>query len=227
MLNCGMKLAAGAGSAVGAKPTPVGYNRAYVRAGENPTLKAFLEAWRQGKNFVTCGPMIFLKVNDEHRPGDTIEFGSNGGEVEATVEVLWDQPIERVEIIINGEVVLKSVCPTIDSEALGSKASFPKASLTKGSWIVARCIGYDQTLSDEEMAAYREGDRAWPSRIVFAHTSPVYVSVDGQLARDPKSLAEARQTIDAFERFADKKVADEYRDDLFEAIAEARRRLQN
>ena len=42
LLNCGLRLAAGAGSATGAKATPVGYNRAYVRAGKN-AAKQYLQ----------------------------------------------------------------------------------------------------------------------------------------------------------------------------------------
>lgn len=220
MLNCGMKLAAGAGSAVGVKPSPVGYNRAYVRAGKKPTLPQFLEAWRAGKNFVTCGPMIFLTVNNKYKPGDTIEFGPGGGEIAAKVEALWDQPIKRVEIIINGKAV-----GTIHGNGKRRVEADISTTTGKGIWIAARCIADEMLLSDEELAAYKEGDRAWPTRTVFAHTSPVYISVDGKLAREPEAVAETSKMLDAFTRFADKQVSDEYRKEISEAIEEARKRL--
>ena len=222
MLNCGLKLAAGAGSAVGVKPSPVGYNRAYVRAGDKPTLPQFLEAWRAGKNFVTCGPMIFLTVNDQYKPGDTIPFGGQGGKIAVQAEAIWDQPITRVEIIVNGQVVTTT-------QGKGQRHATTQLSTTveKGSWIAARCVADDLLLSDEELAAYKQGDHSWPTRMVFAHTSPIYVSVDGQLARERQAIAEANKMIDAFERLADKQISDEYRKDLTEAIEKARQRLKD
>jgi hypothetical protein len=61
LLNCDLKLAAGAGSATGAKEVPVGYNRAYVRCSDADGLNGFLKAWAEGKNFVTNGPMLFFR----------------------------------------------------------------------------------------------------------------------------------------------------------------------
>ncbi|MHC4285719.1 MAG: CehA/McbA family metallohydrolase [Planctomycetota bacterium] len=108
LLNCGLRLAAGAGSATGAKTTPVGYNRAYVRAGSNPTLPEFLEAWRKGRNFVTNGPMIFLRTEENQRPGDTINLPSRGGTVSLQVTAHSEQPLRSLELVANGKVVGKA-----------------------------------------------------------------------------------------------------------------------
>src|SRR5690606_17918576 len=98
LLNCGLRLAAGAESATGAKSTPVGSNRAYVRAGENPTYQQFLEAWKAGRNFVTCGPMLFMTVNGRE-PGETIALDAPG-EVTVEVEALADQPLTHLEVVV-------------------------------------------------------------------------------------------------------------------------------
>ena len=108
LLNCGLRLAAGAGSATGAKTTPVGYNRAYVRAGSNPTLSKFLEAWRKGQNFVTNGPMIFLRTDKNQRPRDTITLPSKGGTVSFQVTAHSEQPLRSLELIANGRVAGKT-----------------------------------------------------------------------------------------------------------------------
>lgn len=221
LLNCGLQLAAGAGSATGAKHTPVGYNRAYVRAGEKPTMKAFLDAWRQGRNFVTCGPMIFLTVNGKHKPGDTIGLGAEGGSARIEVEAVSDQPLTSLEVVVNGEVVGQA------SNLSGSKAKLQLTTdIGEGSWIAARCTDRDKLLSDEELEAnYSYGNARMPCRpcrMRFAHTSPVYVTVEGKGVRVEASVAEARRMLDAFEVFADETVGDAHRGELSAAIKRAR-----
>jgi hypothetical protein len=92
LLNCGLRLAAGAGTATGAKPAPVGYNRAYVQV-KDGDLPAFLKAWRAGRNFVTNGPMLFLTVNGQSEPGAIVDLPAGGGEIEFAVEAVSDQSL--------------------------------------------------------------------------------------------------------------------------------------
>ena len=47
LLNCGLRLAAGAGTATGVKQAPVGYNRVYVRADAAPRSTSFTKRGRQ------------------------------------------------------------------------------------------------------------------------------------------------------------------------------------
>lgn len=224
LLNCGLKLAAGAGSATGAKRNPVGYNRAYVKAGDNPTLPQFLEAWRQGRNFVTNGPMLLLTVNGKHEPGDTIALGHSGGEVEIKVDAMSEQPLTSLEIVVNGKFLDGK--PEIN----GSTGSLTlRAKISEGSWIAARCTEEDRLLSDKEMAAYDSPGQGSalisPSRLRFAHTSPVYVTVDGKGAGVPESVEEARKTLDAFETFAAEKAGESYRAEIADALKDARAKL--
>ena len=66
LLNCGLRLAAGGGSATGVKQAPVGYNRAYVaRRRRMPRFDEFYEAWKSGRNFVTNGPMLILRTDSD------------------------------------------------------------------------------------------------------------------------------------------------------------------
>lgn len=219
LLNCGLRLAAGAGSAGNYKETPIGYNRAYVRVDGDPTLPEFLEAWRAGKNFVTNGPMLFLSVDDEHRPGDVIELGSAGRDLTIRVEAEFDYPLTGIEIIINGEVIARSAP---GSEAAGLTH---RQEVAEGAWIAARCTADDMLLSDEELAAYDLGDYAQATRLRFAHTSPVYVTVDGKGARVERSVEEAGKMLDALEQFAAERVGDEFREEFEAAMKTARERL--
>jgi hypothetical protein len=216
LLNCGLRLAAGAGSATGAKSTPVGYNRAYVRAGSNPTLPEFLEAWRKGRNFVTNGPMIFLRTGESQRPGDTIILPSKGGTVSLQVTAHSEQPLRSLELVANGRVVGKA---NIGPEQYEAKLSL-SLPIKEGSWIGARCIEEDNFLSDEQLSRYSKGGSLpeKPCRLRFAHTSPIYVTVGGNGANVASSVQEARKMLKSFERFARKTAADEYLDEILKVL---------
>jgi len=216
LLNCGLRLAAGAGSATGAKASPVGYNRAYVRAGSRPTLSQFLEAWRKGRNFVTNGPMIFLRTDSNQRPGDTISLPSQGGLVSFQVTAYSEQPLRSLELVANGKVV--------GAASIGSKQCEAELNLSlpieEGSWIAARCIEQDQLLSDEQLSRYSKAGSLpeEPCRLRFAHTSPIYITVGGSGAFVASSVQEAREMLKSFERFARRTAAGEYLDEILKVL---------
>jgi hypothetical protein len=221
LLNWGLRLAAGAGSATGFKQVPVGYNRAYVRAARDITLPEFYDAWSQGNNFVTNGPMLFLKAGPSMRPGDTIALPSEGGIVPLKVEVVSDQPLLTLELIVNGEVVAD-----LPVSGKGKGLFEHQVEIRQGSWITARCQARDTLLTDEELAEYANGAREQPSRLRYAHTSPVYVTVEGKLAAVRKSIEEGFRMLEQFERYARETSDPRYLEDMLEAVATARTKLK-
>jgi hypothetical protein len=218
LLNCGLRLAAGAGSATGAKSTPVGYNRVYVRAGENPTLPEFLEAWREGRNFVTNGPMIFLHTDDNHRPGDTIALSSQGRTISFHVTARSQQPLTSLELVANGRVVGRAEIDPGQHRAK-LRLSMP---IEQGSWIAARCMEKDRLLSDEQLSRYsRPGSLPEePCRLRYAHTSPIYITVGGRGPYITSSVQQARSMLSSFERFARKTASAEHLPEILNAIPE-------
>jgi hypothetical protein len=74
LLNCGLKLAAGAGSATRAKENPFGFSRAYIQTDPIDGLSGLYKNWKAGKNFVTNGPMLFLSASEGLKPGDSLNF---------------------------------------------------------------------------------------------------------------------------------------------------------
>lgn len=217
LLNCGLRIAAGAGTATGYKLTPAGYNRTYVKAGPHPDIVQFREAWRGGRNFVTNGPMIFLTVNDAHEPGDTIALPKSGGRVRLRASALFEQPLHAVEIVANGEVVASGV----------SKAE-TSLDVKEGMWITSRATAQDHFLSDAELEEYRtesELGGEHPTRLRFGHTSPIYVTVGGSGARVMRSVTEARLILDSFEKFARDAASEEFRAEILEPLASARVKL--
>ena len=226
LLNWGLKIAAGAGSASGVKPSPVGYNRAYVRTDHDGTIDDFYDNWKAGHNFVTNGPMLFLSADQNNRPGDSIAFDQAGGQVHLTVSVMSRQPLSSVEIVVNGEVA--------HDFNLNEKHIFSGKTtvlVTQGSWIAARCTSRDGWLTEQQLAVFtqgRETDRfpTRPSRLRFAHTSPIYVTVAGRSTAVPESIREGLRMMDRLEVFSAEQAAIERRGSTLKAINQARMTLQ-
>jgi hypothetical protein len=226
MLNWGLHLAAGAGSATGAKEVPVGYNRAYVRVDSNSTLEQFNKSWMAGHNFVTNGPALFLRIEENKKPGDSIQLPKEGGSVRVEVEAISDQPLTSIEIVVNGDI--------IKSFKNNNVQFFTKKvdiDIQEGSWIAARCTARDDLLTDKELSFYSVGAdshprRIRPSRLRFAHTSPIYVTVGGKKTVVKKSIEEGFQMLEQFEYYASKETDLQYLDSVHVKLLQARKILQ-
>ncbi|MCP5110681.1 MAG: CehA/McbA family metallohydrolase [bacterium] len=228
MLNCGLRLAAGGGSATGVKSSPVGYNRCYVQARGEASFEEFLDGWRKGRNFVTNGPMVFLSAGDGDQPGDTIEIPAGGRQIAVRATATSAEPLRSLEIVVNGRVADRAKIPPDVREA----SLDARLDLAESSWIAARATEEDRFLDDAKMEPYvlysRGRDRparVRPSRLRFAHTSPIYALVDGRPVRVNESVAEARKMLEAFGRFARKTADEEHRKEILDRVAEARGRL--
>ncbi len=92
--NLGFDIPPTAGSASGEVPNPVGYNRVYVQMNEPFTMEGFYRNLRQGRSFVTNGPMLFF---------DAYEI--NGGQIMVNLDVQSRSPLDRIEIVADGKVV--------------------------------------------------------------------------------------------------------------------------
>ncbi|MCP4783728.1 MAG: CehA/McbA family metallohydrolase [Fuerstiella sp.] len=226
LLNWGLKIAAGAGSASGVKPSPVGYNRAYVRTDPDGSIDQFYDNWKAGRNFVTNGPLLFLSAGQNKRPGDSIAFKQAGGQVHLTVSVMSRQPLTSVEIVVNGEVA-----HAFDLNERNVFQGETNVTITEGSWIAARCTSRDGWLTEQQLSVFTSGkdtDRFTmrPSRLRFAHTSPIYVTVSGHGAAVPESIKEGLRMMDRLEVFSGEQASAERRGTTLKAINQARTTLQ-
>ncbi len=124
-LNLGFPLPPSAGSASGVLPNPVGYNRVYVHLDEPFTVEAFYRNLRQGRSFVTNGPMLFL--DSLALPGDKIQL---------TVDAVARGPLDRIEIVANGKVIETFRAPE------GKTEFHTTMEMQEGpySWVAARCF---------------------------------------------------------------------------------------
>jgi hypothetical protein len=124
-LNLGFRLPPSAGSASGVLPNPAGYNRIYVHLEEPFSVEAYYRNLRQGRSFVTNGPMLFFDAAEQP-----------GGKVRLTVDVVSREPLDRIEIVANGKVLETF-------EAPDNKTEFRTTmEMQEGlnSWVAARCF---------------------------------------------------------------------------------------
>ncbi|MGB2823940.1 MAG: CehA/McbA family metallohydrolase, partial [Phycisphaerae bacterium] len=165
-LNMGHRIAASGGSASGVLRNPLGYNRAYVRL-EKFEHDAWYDALREGRNFVTNGPMLFVTVNGKEI-GERFEVPA-GGKLQADValEARSRDALEKAEIVVGGKVVA----------AFRPAAGEPLR-------IAAR---HELTLDKSTWIAVRAFEPVRGTVVRFAHTSPFYVTVGGERPDDPEA----------------------------------------
>lgn len=166
LLNCGFRLPATAGTDTFMNlvdfthhSNPPAGNRTFVQVEGGFSTESWCDGVRSGKTFVTNGPMLKLTV-DGHGIGDEIEWRA-GNEIVIEGEAQSFAPIERLELVVNGKV-----------EASGEVAENGRRSslshhlrVDASCWVALSALGPASPL-------VLGGD-------LFAHTSPVYVSVAG------------------------------------------------
>ncbi len=168
----------------------LGTARLYAEVGDGPRdFDRVLEQVRAGRTFVTMGPALLFAVGDGARPGDTVAAGTRSWRV----DLHSTEPVDVVEIIVNGEVV-----QSYDGIAAGESRRYEgTVDLPDGGWIAARAHG---------------GGGEWPGMAVdqFAHASPVWIGEVGSIDDDAAARA-ARELLAAID-FAETTARDAYGD---------------
>lgn len=176
LLNCGFRLKPTAGTASGVHPVPLGYSRVYVHIDGDFSVDKWLEGLKQGRSFVTNGPLVDAQINGEY-PGST--FVSNGEvSLELNGSAAYWKPIERFEWIINGEVAdtFHPAISTLNQEPpYLYQIRSQKIKVSSSGWVALRAIHQSES-----------------GRIQFAHTAPWFVDIQGT------KLMPKREQIDFF-----------------------------
>ncbi len=167
LLNAGFRLAAAGGSDTfsdTSRDPPLGTGRTYALVEGELTVPAWGEALRAGRSFATNGPLLELEVEglgmgDEIRRDGPATLSIRARAVSAV-------PMERLELLVNGRPARTAV-----AEALAGDGPFE--------------LRLDGDLLVEEsawIALRAEGPRShWTTDSqLFAHSSPVYVVLDGR-----------------------------------------------
>jgi TolB protein len=164
----------------------VGSARTYVKIPDDElTMHGWLEGIRNGHAFMSDGPLVELEV-DGRIPGETIDI-SAGAEVDVSVQVTSITPLERAELVFNGEVIA-SIPFTGDRTSLSFERSFRP---NRSGWYHVRVNGAD----GESFPM----DVPW----VQAATNPVWVIVDATPVRSSESADYALAWIDKLQELAE------------------------
>ncbi|MFN8526586.1 MAG: CehA/McbA family metallohydrolase [Chloroflexota bacterium] len=168
LLNCGLRLPASTGS----DWFVCSSNRVYVDVPGEMSYAVWLDGLKQGRTFVTDGPILRMTV-DGHGPSNDV-LGAGGQIRTARVAVEWmsAQLIDRIEIIRDGRVA--AITENVDAAETGRLEI--DLDIDGAGWVAARCAGRRRN-------SY--GHALW------AHTSPVYL-------RDRPSAPTVRAAADSF-----------------------------
>lgn len=212
LLNCGFRMRPTAGTASGVHPVPLGFGRVYVHQPDGFNFDGWVKGLDQGNSFVTTGPMLFVNM-DGKRAGTTFKT-EGGSEYRVSGAAVSAVPLERIEIIVNGELA-RTLKPANRKNKEGAFESSieEKVKFAESSWLIVRCFE-------------NRPDR----RVRFAHTSPFHVDVPDKPVRPRRAeidflIKRVTDEITRSEKILPPAALEEYREALriYEEIAKTAR----
>jgi TolB protein len=174
LLDCGLKIPAGAGTDAMANYAslrgPVGLNRVYVPATGRLTRDAFLAGVKQGRGVATNGALLQFTVAGS-MPGDTVRMAA-GGTLKYHASLRANFPVDHLELISNGRV---AATLTIGPDRRAADVN-GELRVTDSGWLLLR--------------AWNDGPHPDVLDIYpYATTSPVYVRVGDRMPRSRDAAA--------------------------------------
>lgn len=192
LLNCGLNIPLSAGTDKMNNQVTVGANRVYAQVEDDFTYDNWIKAINQGKTFISNSPFISFKVDDQG-PGSIID-ASGKRSYKITAEV-WSQfPIDRLEIVVNGELLAEKAIAAGESHAQ-LEVTY---STEKSAWVAARAYQFSRSYTNKGLSFSQRRDAGGGPTIfnqyfgtlrpetIFAHTSPVYLMVDALPVKSPE-----------------------------------------
>ena len=187
-LNCGFRVTASGGedSISGLHRTAlVGAARAYAYLGDKLEWDRWVDAIREGRTFVTNGPLIQLEVNGE-KPGSTIGLPREGGTVQVAALLESAFPVDALELLFNGKVLA-----TFPVQNGGQNAQANKhIEVRESGWFTLRATSKKPVLPIDD--AY-----------LYAETSAVYVHCGDRPIRSKQDAEYFIRWIDNITRQAE------------------------
>jgi hypothetical protein len=186
LLNCGLRIPAGAGTDAMADYAslrgPVGLDRVYVKTAGPLDHARFLAGIRAGRTFATNGPLLRFTLGDAS-PGDEIRLPAGGRTLQAHVTLASIVPVDHLEIIGNGRTIADL---TLSGERRTATLS-RGVPVTRSGWYLLRA--YADRPEHPVLDIYP-----------FGTTSPIYVVVGGEPVRSQDDAAYFLAWIDRLEK---------------------------
>jgi hypothetical protein len=165
LLDCGFRLPLSNGSDFPARP--LGIARVFVQLDGPFSYARWIEALRRGRSFTSSGPLLFLTV-DRRGLGEVIDAGPEKM-LDIHLQAIARDPLGVVQIVSNGEILAER---QTDQTEIELSLRVPAV---ESRWIIARCSNRDD--GDATIGWGNFNTIVGPG---IAHTSPVYVHVDGR-----------------------------------------------
>jgi hypothetical protein len=179
-LNAGYRLPLVVGTDKMTAEVAIGQMRTYAQTGSDTVdFAQWCDAVRAGRTFVTSGPLIEFSVNGVGAGGEVDV--SEAPDLTITASILTTLPVDRLEVIVNGEVIAVQDCAAGARELsidIVHKTDRP-------GWVAVRCHGAAAAGADRHFDVW--------GRPVFAHSSPVYLATAA--ARSPVDVATTRYML--------------------------------
>ncbi len=181
LLNCGLRIPATAGTDKMNNEVTVGANRVFAEVAGDFSYQSWIDALNEGRTFISNSPFLFCQVDGEG-PGKRLKLKPN-----QTVHIkadVWSQlPIDRLEIIANGEMIAETAISADQTHGVLEFAFTPDES----TWIAARAYQFKVKDSRRGVSFTERRDAGGgPTQLnryfgtlrpetTFAHTSPTYL----------------------------------------------------
>ncbi len=176
LLNCGLRLPASTGS----DWFVCSSNRVYVDVGAELTYPAWLTGLREGRTFITDGPILRLTVAGHSPSNEVLAPASGGRPLDVVADWVSATPVTAIEVVADGTVVWR------EENTAGARSGSVRTAIDASvGWVAARAWGETRNSYDHAL---------------WAHTSPVYV-------RDAPMPAVRATAAGAFTEDIDRSVA--------------------
>jgi hypothetical protein len=220
-LNAGFRVPIAAGTDKLGEDVPLGGNRAYVPAKAPFGHADWLEGVKEGRGFVTNGPILEFDV-DGHGPGERVGLGERRrATARATARSIL--PFTTLAIVANGRTVARKIVPPPANppvDGVWSMSVEAPLDLDRSAWVAAR-VTDDVDLNPRVLPR---------GASVFAHTNAVHFVRDGRAVREEASVAYLRKWVGGLRHWLSTRpsfATEEDRQSLERDAAEAARILES
>ncbi len=169
---------------------PGGGYRVYVEEDQGHSASTWVQNLKAGRSFITNFPLIPIFTVDGANAGDTMDRPGPTATVTVHARVESVLGVSTAQVIVNGQVAASY---KLQSGPTGTvwESTFP-ITLTEGSWIALKVTGTTTS-------------RAAPSPNLFAHTGPVYVTMNGSPVVRTAAAGYFADWVDSLQVFANRR----------------------
>ncbi len=182
-LNSGFRLTPLAGTDFPVGPIP-GWDRFYASVEGRYTFETWLDAVRKGRVFVSNGPMLTFSVESIGMGGELALDAPRDVWIEGSVRFNPESDdVQKLELVRTGEVIAEF---PRNGESSGEIRFRIRRRVEEACWLALRASGFKKTAMlpvrlrrQPPHSGPTGNETTWTKAPALAHTSPVYVTIQG------------------------------------------------